>query len=110
MRRVRKDDQVLVITGKDRGKEGRVVKIYPDRDRVLIEGINMVTKHEPLQAGGAARPQEGGIIQTEAPVRLSNVQPICPQCEEPVRVGFELLDEGDRTSKVRVCKRCDAQF
>jgi large subunit ribosomal protein L24 len=110
MRRIRKDDRVRVITGKDRGKTGRVVKVYPHDDRVLVEGINMVTKHEPLRAGGAARPQEGGIIQTEARIHISNVQPICPQCEEPVRVGYQLLEEDDRTSKMRVCKRCDGVF
>ena len=110
MRRIKKDDRVRVITGKDRGKEGRVVKVYPEVERVLVEGINMVIKHEPLRAGGAARPQEGGIIQTEARVHLSNVQPICPQCEEPVRVGFRLLEEGDRRTKVRVCKRCEGTF
>jgi large subunit ribosomal protein L24 len=109
MQRVKKDDRVKVITGKDRGKEGRVVKVYDD-DRVLVEGINMVTKHTPLKPGGPGSPQEGGIIQTEARIHLSNVQPVCPSCDEPTRVGHRLLDEDDRRSKVRVCRKCDATF
>lgn len=109
MRRIRKDDQVKVIAGKDAGRTGRVVKVFADRDRVLVEGVNYVTKHERIQSqrGGA---QEGGIIQTEAPVHLSNVQPVCPSCGEATRVGFVYEEEGDRRSKVRSCKRCDATF
>ena len=109
MRRIRKDDQVAVISGKHAGKTGRVVKLFTDRDRVLVEGVNYVKKHERMQQrrGGA---QEGGIIETEAPVHVSNVMPICPSCGEPTRVGFTLEDEGDRRSKVRTCKKCDGTF
>jgi large subunit ribosomal protein L24 len=109
MRRIRKDDQVRVISGKDAGKSGRVVKLFLDRDRVLVEGVNYVTKHERIQSrrGGA---QEGGIIQTEAPIHLSNVLPICPSCGEATRVGFAYEHEGDRRSKVRSCKKCEATF
>ena len=109
MRRIRKDDQVQVIAGKDAGRTGRVVKLFEDRDRVLVEGVNYVKKHERIQSrrGGA---QEGGIIETEAPVHLSNVMPVCPSCGEPTRVGYVYDTEGDRRSKVRRCKRCDATF
>jgi large subunit ribosomal protein L24 len=109
MRRIRKDDQVEVIAGKDAGKTGRVVKVFPERSRVLVEGVNYVKKHERISAprGGA---QEGGIIETEAPVHLSNVQPICPSCGESTRVGYVYETEGDRRSKVRSCKRCDGTF
>jgi large subunit ribosomal protein L24 len=109
MRRIRKDDQVQVISGKDAGKTGRVVKLFEDRDRVLVEGVNYVKKHERVQSrrGGA---QEGGIIETEAPVHLSNVMPVCPSCDKPTRVGFVYETEGDRRSKVRACKKCDATF
>ena len=109
MQRIRKDDRVKVIAGKDRGKEGRVVKVIKDRDRVLVEGVNYVKKHQRVQqtARGA---QEGGIIQTEAPIHASNVMPVCPKCDEAVRVGFTLTDESDRSSKTRVCKKCDAHF
>lgn len=109
MRRVRKDDRVRVITGKDRGKEGRVIRVMPGGDRVLVEGVNYVTKHERLQqtARGA---QEGGIIETEAPIHASNVQPVCPSCEEAVRVGYRRNDQDDRRSKARACRSCGATF
>lgn len=109
MKRVRKDDRVRVIAGKDRGKEGRVVRVFPGRERVLIEGVNYVTKHEPLQQSRRGA-QEGGIIETEAPVHLSNVMPICPSCDEAVRVGFARLEEHDRRSKMRECRECGATF
>ena len=109
MERIRKDDQVKVIAGKDAGKSGRVVKIFTDRDRVLVEGVNYVTKHERIQQAGRGA-QEGGIIQTEAPVHVSNVMPVCPSCGKPTRVGYVYETEGDRRSKVRACKRCDATF
>jgi large subunit ribosomal protein L24 len=109
MRRIRKDDQVQVMAGKDAGKTGRVVKLFEDRDRVLVEGVNYVRKHQRMQSrrGGA---QEGGIIETEAPVHLSNVLPVCPSCGKPTRVGYVYETEGDRRSKVRACKKCDATF
>jgi large subunit ribosomal protein L24 len=110
MERVKKDDRVRVRSGKDRGREGRVVKVYPDREKVLVEGVNMVTKHERLRPGGPGSPQEGGIIQTESPVHLSNVQPVCPRCEEPTRVGFRYDEPDDRLSKARYCRKCDATF
>ena len=109
MRRIRKDDQVRVMSGKDAGRSGRVVKLFFDRDRVLVEGVNYVKKHERIQSrrGGA---QEGGIIETEAPIHISNILPICPSCGEATRVGFVYEAEGDRRSKVRSCKHCEATF
>jgi large subunit ribosomal protein L24 len=109
MRRIRKDDQVRVIAGKDAGKTGRVVKVFTDRDRVLVEGVNYVKKHQRIQqqVGGA---QEGGIIETEAPVHISNVMPVCPSCGEATRVGYVLTVEGDRAARSRQCRKCDATF
>ncbi|MEX1163554.1 MAG: 50S ribosomal protein L24 [Nitriliruptor sp.] len=109
MRRIRKDDQVAVIAGKDAGKTGRVVKLYLDRDRVLVEGVNYVKKHQRVQQTGRGA-QEGGIIETEAPVHISNVMPVCPKCDAATRVGFTYATEGDRRSKVRTCKKCAATF
>jgi large subunit ribosomal protein L24 len=109
MRRIRKDDQVEIIAGKDAGKSGRVVKIFTDRDRVLVEGVNYVKKHERIQAAGRGA-QEGGIIETEAPVHISNVMPVCPSCGKSTRVGYVYETEGDRRSKVRSCKRCEGTF
>jgi large subunit ribosomal protein L24 len=105
MQRVKRDDRVRVISGKDAGKEGRVVRIYPDRDRVMVEGVNVVTKHERVQMtrrGG----QEGGISHVEAPIHLSNVMPICPSCDTPTRVGSRIV-EGKRA---RYCRKCESEF
>ena len=109
MRRIRKDDQVRVVAGKDAGRTGRVVKLFTHRDKALVEGVNYVKKHERIQSrrGGA---QEGGIIETEAPIHISNVLPICPSCGAATRVGYRYETEGDRRSKVRVCKKCDGTF
>jgi large subunit ribosomal protein L24 len=109
MRRIRKDDQVQVIAGKDAGRSGRVIKVFTDRDRVLVEGVNYVKKHQRIQQTGRGA-QEGGIIETEAPIHISNVMPVCPSCGEATRVGFTYATEGDRRSKVRACKKCDATF
>lgn len=109
MRRIRKDDRVKVITGKDAGRSGRVVRVLPDEDRVLVEGVNYMTKHEPLR-GAPGGGQQGGIIQTEAPVHLSNVMPVCPSCDQAVRIGYVLADEDDPRSKTRQCKNCQANF
>ncbi len=109
MKRIRKDDQVLVISGKDKGRVGRVIRVIPDRDRALVEGRNFATKHVRAQQG----PQgvtEGGIIQTEAPIHLSNLMPVCPSCDQGVRVNYVFTEEGDRRSKVRECKKCGAHF
>jgi large subunit ribosomal protein L24 len=108
MRRIRKDDQVKVIAGKDAGRSGRVVKVFTDRDKVLVEGVNYVKKHQKVQTQRGA--QEGGIIETEAPVHVSNVMPVCPGCGEATRVGFVYETEGDRRSKVRSCKKCNETF
>ena len=108
MHRIRKDDQVQVTAGKDAGKTGRVVKVFLERERVLVEGVNYVKKHERLQSQRGA--QEGGIIETEAPIHLSNVMPVCPSCGTATRIGFVYEAEGDRRSKVRRCKKCDATF
>jgi large subunit ribosomal protein L24 len=88
--RIRKDDQVKVVSGKDAGRTGRVVRLFLDRNKVLVEGVNYVKKHERIQQQGGA--QEGGIIETEAPIDLSNVMPVCPSCGEATRVGFRVRD------------------
>ncbi len=109
MQRIKKDDRVKITKGKDRGKEGRVVKVFRDRDRVLVEGVNYVTKHQPLRQNNRGA-MEGGIIQTEAAVHVSNVMPICPSCGEATRVGFVITEDGDRRSKMRQCKKCEGTF
>ena len=108
MQRVKKDDLVRVIAGKDRGKDGRVLKVMPDRDKVVVEGRNMVTKH--LRPQTSAVNPDGGRVRMEAPIHVSNVMPICPGCDEAVRVGYELQDPDDARSKTRVCRACGEQF
>ncbi len=102
--KVRKGDQVLVISGKDRGKRGRVREVVldrhdPNRHRVIVEGVNLIKRHRRPRS----RMEQGGIIQMEAPIHLSNVMVICPHCREPVRIGYDFLPEGE---KVRICRAC----
>lgn len=95
---VKKGDQVMVITGKDKGKKGRVLAAFPSESRVLVEGVNMVKKH---QKPNQANPQ-GGILHKEAPIHSSNVMLIDPKSGQPTRVGYKVLDNG---KKVRVAKK-----
>ena len=97
--KIRKDDRVVVLTGKrsDKGKQGRVLKVFPTADRVLVEGINIVQRHT---RASQANPQ-GGIVNKEAPIHVSNVAIVDPKTGEPTRVGFRM--EGDR--KVRFAKK-----
>ena len=101
MRRVLRNDKVKVIRGKDAGKEGRVVRVYPDRGRALVEGVNRVTVHERVRISRRGD-HEGGLRTEEAPVPLDNLMPVCSSCDEPTRVGHR-HDDGER---VRVCRRC----
>ena len=97
--KIRKDDTVLVITGKDKGKKGKVRFAYPKDERVLVEGINFIKKH--ARARGRAR--QAGIIEREAPLHVSNVMLLCSKCNHPTRVGFHFLEGG---KKVRACLSC----
>lgn len=101
MRKIKKDDMVLVISGNDRGKKGRVLKVVPETNRVIVEGVNMVKKHRRATQD---MPQ-GGILTIEAPIHISNVKLIAPKSGVPTRVGFKILKDG---TKVRVCKHPDA--
>lgn len=95
---VKKEDTVMVISGKDKGKKGRVIAAYPRENRVLVEGVNMVKKH---QKPNQSNPQ-GGIIEQEAPIHVSNVMHIDPKSSKVTRIGYKTLDNG---KKVRVAKR-----
>jgi large subunit ribosomal protein L24 len=97
--KIRKNDTVLVIAGKDKGKKGKVRFAYPKKQRVLVEGINFVKKHS--RARGAVK--QAGIIDLEVPIPVSNVMLLCDKCNKPSRVGFEKLEDGRR---VRVCRSC----
>jgi large subunit ribosomal protein L24 len=96
---VKKEDTVLVIAGKEKGKRGRVLVVTPDKDRVLVERVNMVKKHmKPSK-----QYQQGGIIEKEAPLHVSNVMLVCTKCDRPTRVGNKVLGDG---RKLRECKKC----
>ena len=99
---VRKGDKVRVISGKDRGLEGRVITAIPDRDKVIVEGANRIKKHTKITTS-ARGSQAGGIITQEAPVHVSNVQVVCPNCDKPSRLGHR-KDEAGRS--MRTCRRC----
>jgi len=96
---IRKNDNVLIIAGKDRGKTGRVRFAYPKKERLLVEGINFIKKHS--RARGAVR--QAGIIEREAPIHVSDVMLICNKCNKPARVGSRFLADG---RKVRFCRSC----
>jgi large subunit ribosomal protein L24 len=100
MQRIRKGDQVEVIAGDDRGTRGEVNRVMPRQNRIVIHGVNLIKKHQ--RRTGSVRTQTG-IIEFEAPIDMSNVQPVCPSCDKPTRVGYRRLPEGGAQ---RVCRRC----
>ena len=97
--KIRKGDTVKVIAGKDQSKQGRVERVLPKTNRVLVEGINVITRH--VRAAPGLR--QGGRITQEAPIHISNVMLVCNRCGQSVRVGYRRLDDG---AKVRVCQLC----
>lgn len=100
---IKKNDTVMVITGEDKGKQGKVLSVDPAKNRVIVEGVNMATKHKKPRKQGDI----GGIIHQEAPVSATNVMHVCDECKKPTRIGFSILADG---SKVRVCKKCGKTF
>jgi len=101
---IKKEDRVLVITGRDKGKVGKVLKVIPGKGRVLVEKVNMVKRHT---RGGSTKTGSGGIVEKEASVPISNLRLICGKCSEPARVARKRLEDG-RT--VRICKKCGEQL
>ncbi|HLC42199.1 MAG TPA: 50S ribosomal protein L24 [Methylomirabilota bacterium] len=96
---VRRGDTVAVIAGRERGKRGKVLRLVPARQRVVVEKVNMIKRHQrPTQ-----KLRQGGIIEREGPLHVSNVMVVCPKCDRPTRTGVQQLADG---KKVRVCKRC----
>ncbi len=96
---IKKNDKVIVLSGKEQGKIGNVLKVDAEKGRAFVEKINMVKRHSRPSAQNA----QGGIIEKEAPLHISNLMIICSKCAEPTRTGKRILDDG---SKVRVCKKC----
>lgn len=102
--RVRKNDQVLVLSGNYKGKKGKVLKVFPEKSRIIVEGVNFIKRHtRPSQQN-----PQGGIVEKEAPIHVSNVMVICPKCSIPARMGTKAVFDETRKRKnsVRVCKNC----
>jgi large subunit ribosomal protein L24 len=101
--RIKKNDNVMVITGRERGKTGKVLRVLPAKQRALIERLNLVKRHQKPR--GPQSPS--GIVEKEAPIHLSNLMIMCDKCNAPVRMGKRLLEDG---RSVRVCRRCGDQL
>jgi large subunit ribosomal protein L24 len=100
---IKKDDAVVVLTGKDKGKKGKVLAVMPKSSKIIVEGINMVSRHTKPRKQG----EEGGIIRKEAPLYACKVMRVCPKCDKPTRPAHKILADG---KKVRVCKKCGAEI
>ena len=97
--KIRKKDKVMIIAGRDKGKTGEVIQVYPEKMRLLVAKVNMVTKHKkPTQT------EPGGLQKLEAPISYSNAMIVCPKCDKPVRVKLEKLKTGEL---VRACRKCN---
>ncbi|MGQ9745173.1 MAG: 50S ribosomal protein L24 [Dissulfurimicrobium sp.] len=93
-----KNDRVIILTGKDKGKISKIIEILSDKYRARVEGINLVKKH--TKPGPNSK---GGIVEKEAPIHLSNLMLVCPKCTKPTRISYKILEDG---RKIRICKKC----
>jgi len=101
--RIKKNDTVVVIAGNYRGKKGKVLKVVPVKGRAIVEGVNFIKRHtKPTR-----KQVQGGIIEKEASINISNLMVVCPKCGEPTRVGVKVLPDGGRS---RICKKCGEMF
>ena len=110
--KVRKGDTVQVISGKDRGGKGKVIETDPDKNRILVEGVNRIRKHTKVTQNTRGA-KTGGIVTQEASIHVSNVMVVCPECDKPTRIGRrqDVVDEETgKTRPVRVCKRCGKEI
>ncbi|MFC1643950.1 50S ribosomal protein L24 [Candidatus Omnitrophota bacterium] len=99
MLHIKKDDTVKVLAGKDRGKTGKVLKVFPAKERAVVQGVNFTKKHTRR----SRQNEQGGILQREAAINISNLTVVCKGCNRSTRVGIDILNDG---SKVRYCKKC----
>jgi large subunit ribosomal protein L24 len=97
---IKKNDTVMVIAGKEKGKTGKVLRIFPKKDRAVVEKVNFIKRH--MRPGAHSR--QGGIVEKENPINISNLMVVCGKCTDPTRVGRRVLEDG---SRVRYCKKCD---
>ncbi|MDH3745737.1 MAG: 50S ribosomal protein L24 [Acidobacteriota bacterium] len=102
--RIKKDDEVVVTRGRNRGAKGKVMRVQPDKGTAIVERVNMIKRHT---RPNPQKQVKGGILEREAPIQLANLKLLCPECGKPTRVGRKRLENG---SGVRVCKLCEATF
>jgi large subunit ribosomal protein L24 len=100
---IKKDDLVVVLSGKDKGKQGKVLSVIPAERKVVVEGVNVATKHKKP----TSQTEQGGIVKMEAPIYACKVQRVCPKCNKPTRPAHKMLADG---KKVRICKKCGAEI
>ena len=106
--KIHKNDNVMVIAGNSRGKSGKVLKMYREERRVIIEGVNIIKRH----TRASQKNPQGGIVQKEAPISAANVMVICPKCSKPSRVGRKAVTDSTTGKKqmMRVCRNCEEMF
>jgi large subunit ribosomal protein L24 len=97
--KIRKNDNVLIVAGKDKGKKGKVRKTLPDKERIIVEGLNLIKRHSKTKG----KTRQAGIIEMEGAIQVSNVMVICNKCNKPARVGYRILEDG---KKARYCHIC----
>lgn len=102
--RIKKNDEVVVVQGRDRGAKGKVLRVFPNEGTAIVERINVIRRHT---RANPAKSVQGGILEREAPIRLSNLKLVCPECGKPTRIGRKRLENG---AGVRECKTCGATF
>ncbi len=102
--RLQRDDEVMVIAGRDKGKRGKIQRMLPDSGKALVEGVNVVKRHLRAGAEGA---RQAGIIEKELPIHAAKLMPVCPACGKPTRIAIKTLEDG---RKSRMCKKCEGMF
>jgi len=100
--KIHKNDTVLVRSGNDRGKKGKVLKVFPAKGRIIVEGVNFIKRHTKP----SAKSMRGGIMEKEASIDVSNALVICNKCGQPTRVGYKMLKEGEKSRRARQCRKC----
>ena len=99
--KIRKGDKVKIISGKDRNKTGRVLKVFPNSRKVMVEGLNLIKKHQKPRKEG----EKGQIVEVARPISVSKIKFVCPKCGQPTRIGYRLVEN----NKVRICKKCQSE-
>ena len=104
--KIKKDDNVLIIVGKDRGRKGKVSKVFPKGSKVIVEGLNIMKKHvRPKKEG-----EKGQIVEIPRPIDVSNVKLVCPKCKKSTKVGYKIKKDKDKQKKYRLCKSCNGEI